>query len=314
MPRKPNRSKKNVLMAFVPISKCFGIDIEWNKPKKFSNAAAEKTWMEKALLEAEEIKLGLECGRLKPGDMPGRIIVEPKQMLRFEKQLLDHEAALLTERDFVNLFNHLRKSQPLRNPENCLKILDQIKKMQPTKLMLIRNPEYVQNIRALCVFGAEEEEFKEDYLAKQVDQKPTKMAHKLTILCCAILGVAAASYIPHGGHDHGHAVGYSIQTHHEAPKQWQDHQQDHHSWAPWAPVASHDSHQQWSHHEEPHHHPKYEFDYGVKDTKTGDIKQQWETRDGDKVKGGYTMKEADGRTRIVEYSADAHNGFQATVK
>ncbi|XP_017127368.2 histidine-rich glycoprotein-like [Drosophila elegans] len=150
------------------------------------------------------------------------------------------------------------------------------------------------------------------------------MAHKLTILCCALLGVAAASYIPHGGHDHG----YSIQTHHEAPKQWQDHQQDHHSWAPvqdhhhqqWA----HDSHQQWSHHEEPHqqwshhedphHHPKYEFDYGVKDTKTGDIKQQWETRDGDKVKGGYTMKEADGRTRIVEYSADAHNGFQATVK
>ncbi|XP_037722287.1 kininogen-1-like [Drosophila subpulchrella] len=150
------------------------------------------------------------------------------------------------------------------------------------------------------------------------------MAHKLTILCCALFGVAAASYIPHGGHDHGHAVGYSIQTQHEAPKKWQDHHQDHqaHSWAPiqdhhhqqWAPVASHDTHPQWSHHEEPKHHPKYEFDYGVKDTKTGDIKQQWETRDGDKVKGGYTMKEADGRTRIVEYTADSHHGFQATVK
>uniref|UniRef100_A0A6P4ERC4 Histidine-rich glycoprotein-like n=1 Tax=Drosophila rhopaloa TaxID=1041015 RepID=A0A6P4ERC4_DRORH len=150
------------------------------------------------------------------------------------------------------------------------------------------------------------------------------MAQKISILCCALLGVAAASYIPlpQGGYEHGHGVGYSIQTHHEAPKKWQDHHQDHHSWAPaqdhhhqqWAPVAAHDAHQQWSHHEEPHHHPKYEFDYGVKDTKTGDIKQQWETRDGDKVKGGYTMKEADGRTRIVEYSADAHNGFQATVK
>ncbi|XP_016998081.2 uncharacterized protein [Drosophila takahashii] len=147
------------------------------------------------------------------------------------------------------------------------------------------------------------------------------MAQKLTILCCALLGVAAASYIPYGGYDHGHGVGYSIQTHHEAPKKWHDHHQDHHQWAvqdhhhqQWAPVASHDSHQQWSHHEEPKHHPKYEFDYGVKDTKTGDIKQQWESRDGDKVKGGYTMKEADGRTRIVEYTADSHNGFQATVK
>ncbi|KAH8373498.1 hypothetical protein KR009_011549 [Drosophila setifemur] len=151
------------------------------------------------------------------------------------------------------------------------------------------------------------------------------MAYKFTILCCALMGVAAASYIPQGGYDHGHGhgVGYSIQTHHEAPKKWQDHHQEHHHWAPvavqdqhdhqhWAPVAQH--HDYHHHHEEPKHHPKYEFDYGVKDTKTGDIKQQWETRDGDKVKGGYTMKEADGRTRIVEYTADDHNGFQATVK
>ncbi|KAH8270107.1 hypothetical protein KR018_004066 [Drosophila ironensis] len=149
------------------------------------------------------------------------------------------------------------------------------------------------------------------------------MAHKLTILCCALLGVAAASYIPHG---HGHGVGYSVQTHHEEPKKWHDHHQwaeapkvqhwavqDHHQpQHHWAPAVHH---QEYSHHhEEPKHHPKYQFDYGVKDTKTGDIKQQWETRDGDKVKGGYTMKEADGRTRIVEYTADAHNGFQAVVK
>ncbi|XP_034657108.1 uncharacterized protein LOC117894263 [Drosophila subobscura] len=167
------------------------------------------------------------------------------------------------------------------------------------------------------------------------------MAQKLTILC-ALLGVAAASYIPHGGYEHGHAVGYSIQTHHEAPKKWHDHQEQHqwaaapqhgHHWeaAPqqqynhweaasealhqWAAAAP-EEHGKWSshHEEEPKHHPKYQFDYGVKDTKTGDIKQQWETRDGDKVKGGYTMKEADGRTRVVEYTADDHNGFQATVK
>lgn len=32
-------------------------------------------------------------------------------------------------------------------------------------------------------------------------------------------------------------------------------------------------------------HPKYDFDYGVKDTKTGDVKNQWESRNGDDVKG-----------------------------
>lgn len=31
--------------------------------------------------------------------------------------------------------------------------------------------------------------------------------------------------------------------------------------------------------------PKYRFEYGVKDTKTGDHKSQWEMRDGDIVKG-----------------------------
>lgn len=32
-------------------------------------------------------------------------------------------------------------------------------------------------------------------------------------------------------------------------------------------------------------HPKYSFDYSVKDPHTGDDKEHWETRDGDKVKG-----------------------------
>lgn len=60
--------------------------------------------------------------------------------------------------------------------------------------------------------------------------------------------------------------------------------------------------------------PKYEFKYGVKDFYTGDIKDQWEERNGDRVQGGYSMKEADGSTRIVEYMADDHFGFRAIVK
>ncbi|XP_062543985.1 adult-specific cuticular protein ACP-20-like [Armigeres subalbatus] len=68
------------------------------------------------------------------------------------------------------------------------------------------------------------------------------------------------------------------------------------------------------HHEEHHSHPKYKFEYGVKDHKTGDHKSQWEHRDGDVVKGQYTLHEADGTERIVDYTSDKHHGFQAHVK
>ncbi|EAT39197.1 AAEL008983-PA [Aedes aegypti] len=70
------------------------------------------------------------------------------------------------------------------------------------------------------------------------------------------------------------------------------------------------------HHEpkEAHHHPQYKFEYGVKDGHTGDHKTQWEHRDGDHVKGQYTLEEADGGHRVVEYESDAHGGIQIQVK
>ncbi len=60
--------------------------------------------------------------------------------------------------------------------------------------------------------------------------------------------------------------------------------------------------------------PQYKFEYGVKDPRTGDHKSQWEQRDGDVVRGEYTLDEADGTKRIVEYKADSKNGFNAIVK
>ncbi|KAG8236746.1 hypothetical protein J437_LFUL017001 [Ladona fulva] len=59
--------------------------------------------------------------------------------------------------------------------------------------------------------------------------------------------------------------------------------------------------------------PKYQFNYGVNDPHTGDIKNQWEERDGDVVKGSYSLHEADGTVRIVDYTADKINGFNAVV-
>ncbi|XP_041769644.1 larval cuticle protein A2B-like [Anopheles merus] len=61
------------------------------------------------------------------------------------------------------------------------------------------------------------------------------------------------------------------------------------------------------------HTPRYEFAYGVKDPITGDHKDRWEKRDGDRVQGVYMLEEPDGTQRIVEYEADGVHGFRAIV-
>ncbi|XP_064071250.1 cuticle protein 18.6-like [Vanessa tameamea] len=66
-------------------------------------------------------------------------------------------------------------------------------------------------------------------------------------------------------------------------------------------------------HEEEYAHPKYDFSYSVADGHTGDNKSQHESRDGDAVHGEYSLLEADGSVRTVQYTADAHNGFNAVV-
>ncbi|XP_014216707.1 cuticle protein 21-like [Copidosoma floridanum] len=60
-------------------------------------------------------------------------------------------------------------------------------------------------------------------------------------------------------------------------------------------------------------HPQYSFAYDVQDSLTGDSKAQYETRDGDIVQGSYSLIEADGTRRIVDYTADPVNGFNAVV-
>ncbi|XP_038104426.1 cuticle protein isoform X2 [Culex quinquefasciatus] len=60
--------------------------------------------------------------------------------------------------------------------------------------------------------------------------------------------------------------------------------------------------------------PQYSFSYGISDKLTGDQKEQHETRNGDVVEGSYSLVEADGTRRIVDYTADPHNGFNAVVR
>ncbi|KPJ07586.1 Larval/pupal rigid cuticle protein 66 [Papilio machaon] len=56
------------------------------------------------------------------------------------------------------------------------------------------------------------------------------------------------------------------------------------------------------------------FSYGVADPHTGDVKSQQETRVGDSVVGQYSLLEADGHRRTVDYAANAHSGFNAVVR
>ncbi|XP_072933412.1 larval cuticle protein A2B-like [Epargyreus clarus] len=59
--------------------------------------------------------------------------------------------------------------------------------------------------------------------------------------------------------------------------------------------------------------PQYSYAYDIQDALTGDSKSQHETRSGDVVQGSYSLVEPDGTRRIVEYTADPHNGFNAVV-
>ncbi|XP_073817882.1 larval cuticle protein A2B-like [Musca autumnalis] len=60
-------------------------------------------------------------------------------------------------------------------------------------------------------------------------------------------------------------------------------------------------------------HPQYRYSYDVNDVVSGDSKSQVEERDGDVVRGEYSLIDADGYKRTVQYTADAVNGFNAVV-
>lgn len=67
-------------------------------------------------------------------------------------------------------------------------------------------------------------------------------------------------------------------------------------------------------HEDYDPNPQYSFAYDVQDGLTGDSKSQHETRSGDVVQGSYSLIDADGHKRTVDYTADPHNGFNAVRK
>ncbi|XP_075160679.1 uncharacterized protein LOC142233593 [Haematobia irritans] len=60
--------------------------------------------------------------------------------------------------------------------------------------------------------------------------------------------------------------------------------------------------------------PKYDFAYHVNDGHTGDVKSHQESRDGENVQGQYSLNDADGYKRIVDYTVNGQSGFRAVVR
>ncbi|XP_026328668.1 cuticle protein-like [Hyposmocoma kahamanoa] len=110
------------------------------------------------------------------------------------------------------------------------------------------------------------------------------------------VAVPVAHYVVSSGHGN--------QDHQESYKAYSSQQSSRHDVPSKAPAD----------HQEYYSYPKYEFEYKVEDPHTKDIKSQQETRDGDVVKGYYSLHEPDGTIRIVHYTADKKNGFNAIVE
>lgn len=126
--------------------------------------------------------------------------------------------------------------------------------------------------------------------------------HVLPTVSVPIHSVSAAPYYSPVQHAPvHHAPVHHAPVHHAVPHNL------HHP----HPVVHHDPHGEDHDYYSP---PKYTFNYGVHDPHTGDVKTQHEVRDGDVVHGSYSVNEPDGSVRIVEYTADDHNGFNAVVK
>uniref|UniRef100_A0A1A9Z8X4 Uncharacterized protein n=1 Tax=Glossina pallidipes TaxID=7398 RepID=A0A1A9Z8X4_GLOPL len=113
-----------------------------------------------------------------------------------------------------------------------------------------------------------------------------------SLICLAAVGVATAGVL-HGAH----APAYYA----AAPALYAGHAGAH------AAPAAHDEGLDYF------AYPKYNYNYGVADSHTGDVKSQHEVRDGDVVKGSYSLVEPDGSVRTVDYTADDHHGFNAVV-
>jgi len=156
------------------------------------------------------------------------------------------------------------------------------------------------------------------------------MWFQLTSILVISFGIAQAKYGYGGGLEHGHGGGAYGHPHgHHGGGGAYGHPHGHHGGGAYGHDAGYGAHV--GYHPAPavaiakvpavakavvdyHAYPRYQYSYGVKDAYTGDVKRHTEARDGDVVKGQYSLVEPDGSIRTVTYTADKYNGFNAVVE
>lgn len=60
--------------------------------------------------------------------------------------------------------------------------------------------------------------------------------------------------------------------------------------------------------------PSYQFGFDVNDDQYTNYQNRKEQRDGDVIKGSYSVVDSDGFVRTVTYTADPKEGFKAEVR
>ncbi|XP_026846301.1 hepatoma-derived growth factor-like [Drosophila persimilis] len=153
-----NDKENDMLLLYMPPSKVFGININYNKPKRFENAAAEQSWMDESRKEANLLKLQLLSGQKDPRSLPGRVVAEPssnettkQEEVKLREEIKKQETAMFIERDLIQLTAVVRccLNQRRANVSRCFTNLKLLKKLDVTKLMLLRNPQSVETIRSM---------------------------------------------------------------------------------------------------------------------------------------------------------------------
>ncbi|XP_058975415.1 transcription initiation factor IIA subunit 1-like [Musca domestica] len=161
-----------------------------------------------------------------------------------------------------------------------------------------------------------------DYLANYYAQHcdPTRHLHRhghrdyygrrmcyLSSLMAVVLGVILLP-LP----QRCNAVGYSY-TRFRGPVSGPEHRIYVRNGVASSSLGTHDHHPDEESHLDYVAKPEYEFAYGVEDTQAHILHNRNEMRDGDAVKGVYSVVDPDGTLRVVRYTADDVNGFQAEV-
>ncbi|XP_072940563.1 uncharacterized protein [Epargyreus clarus] len=80
-----------------------------------------------------------------------------------------------------------------------------------------------------------------------------------------------------------------------------------------APQAYQPQRQEQREPEEYDHNPSYQFGFDVNDDQYTNYQNRKEQRDGDVIKGSYSVVDSDGFIRTVTYTADPKEGFKAEV-